>query len=152
MEAVVISSLYLGDGPLAGADGSSYAAMMQAGGIAKSNAMQMAYTQTLPEFMGDFGNIFVAVCLLFFAFSTIVSWNLFGKLNVQALFNNNKIANTVYAVVSVGFIFLGSILQNDLVWELTDFFNYLMVIPNVIAMFALVKIAKNAAKKSSLKD
>ncbi len=146
---VVISSLYLGDGPLAGLRGDSYAQAMQDGVVAKSSAMQMAYTQTLPEFMGNFGNIFVAVCLFFFAFSTIIGWNLFGKLNVQALFKNNKVANAIYAVVSVSFIFLGSILKNDLVWELTDFFNYLMVIPNVIAMFALVKIVKNASKKDS---
>ncbi len=148
---VVISSLYLGNGPLAGLSGESYVAATtgDTAVVAKSGAMQMAYTQSLPDFMGNFGDIFVAACLLFFAFSTIVSWNLFGKLNVQSLFKNNKVANTVYAVVSVGFIFLGSILQNDLVWELTDFFNYLMVIPNVIAMVALVSIVKKAAKKNS---
>ncbi len=148
---VVISSLYRGDGILAGKYQGDYIAATagDAALVAKSNAMQMAYTDTLPDFMGNFGNIFVAVCLLFFAFSTIVSWNLFGKLNVQSLFKNSKVANTVYAVVSVGFIFLGSILQNDLVWELTDFFNYLMVIPNVIAMVALVGIVKKASKKES---
>ena len=42
--------------------------------------------------------------------------------------------------MSIGFIFLGSLLSNDLVWELTDFFNYLMVLPNVLALFALAKM------------
>lgn len=149
---VIISSLYLGNGPLAGLSGESYLAATtgDAAVVAKSNAMQMAYTDTLPDFMGSFGNIFVAICLLFFAFSTIVGWNLFGKLNVQSLFKNNKIATTAYAVISVGFIFLGSVLKNDLVWELTDFFNYLMVIPNVIAMVALVGVVRKASKKSPL--
>ncbi len=149
---VVISSLYLGNGPLAGLSGESYLAATtgDTAVVVKSSAMQMAYTNTLPDFMGNFGDIFVAICLLFFAFSTIIGWNLFGKLNVQSLFNNSKVATTVYAVVSIGFIFLGSILQNDLVWELTDFFNYLMVIPNVIAMVALVGVVRKASKKSPL--
>ena len=150
---VVISSLYLGDGILAGKYGESYIAATSGAEalISKSSAMQMAYTDTLPAVMGNFGNIFVASCLLFFAFSTIVSWNLFGKINVQYLFKNNKVATTAYAVISVAFIFLGSVLKNDLVWELTDFFNYLMVLPNVIALFALSKTVGNEAKESRLK-
>ncbi len=139
---VVISSLYLGDGIFAGRIGVDFALE-----VPKSSAMQLAYTETLPEFMGNFGNIFIAVCLLFFAFSTIISWNLFGKLNVEYLFKNNKVATTVYSVISVAFIFVGSVLKNDLVWELTDFFNYLMVIPNVIAMVALVGVVKRVSSR-----
>lgn len=135
---VVISSLYTEGGALAGLSGDSYINAMSNGTITKANAMQTAYSTALP-FLGNFGNIFVAVCLLFFAFSTIISWNFFGKLNVQYLCGKNeKVGVAVYSVIAVIFIFLGSILQNDLVWELTDFFNYLMVIPNVIALVALV--------------
>ena len=150
---VVISSVYCGDGALAGKLGADYVAATQGETaiVAKTSIMQLAYTETLPDFFGSFGNIFVAVCLLFFAFSTIISWNLFGKLNVQALFKNNKVATIVYAVISIVFIFLGSILKNDLVWELTDFFNYLMVIPNVIALFALTKYVTEESKKAKEK-
>jgi AGCS family alanine or glycine:cation symporter len=81
------------------------------------------------------GGIFVAVCLLFFAFSTIISWNLFGKINFNYLFG--KKATIVYSIISVLFILLGSFLKNDLVWELSDFFNYLMVFPNVLGLLAL---------------
>lgn len=122
---VIISTLYAGDGPLAAG---------AAEGISKTNMAQLAFGKVFGE---TFGNIFVAVCLLFFAFSTIVGWNLFGKLNVQYLFKNNKIATLVYSIVAIGFIVLGSFLSNDLVWELTDMFNNLMVIPNVIALAAL---------------
>ena len=59
-----------------------------------------------------------------------------------------KIATIIYSVVAVLFIFLGSCLQNDLVWELTDFFNYLMVLPNVIALFALSKLVVKASKSN----
>jgi len=81
------------------------------------------------------GAIFVAICLTFFAFSTIVSWNLFGRINFEYLFG--KRATIVYSIVSLIFVFLGSLLSNGLVWNFNDFFNYLMVIPNVIALFAL---------------
>ena len=150
---VVISSIYCGDGPLAGKLGADYLAATagDAAIVSKTSIMQLAYTTSLPEFFGNFGNIFIAICLFFFAFSTIISWNLFGKLNVESLFKNKKWATVAYAIISVVFIFLGSVLKNDLVWELTDFFNYLMVIPNVIALFALTKVvadeAKNAKKK-----
>ena len=92
---------------------------------------------------GSFGDVFVAVCLLFFAFSTILSWNFFGKVNVEYLFGEKAVK--VYSVLALVFIFLGSCLSNDLVWELADMFNQLMVIPNVIALFALSSIVKAAA-------
>ncbi len=147
---VVISSLYAGDGVLAGLSGEGYQAAVSGADaiVSKTNAMQMAYTSALPEFFGNFGNIFIAICLLFFAFSTIISWNFFGKLNVQFLAGKKqKVAVILYSVVAIAFIFLGSVLQNDLVWELTDFFNYLMVIPNVIALIALSKIVVKNSKK-----
>ena len=146
---VVISCLYTGDGILAGLSGESYLAATSGGAalVSKTSAMQMSVTSALPDFFGNFGNIFVAICLLFFAYSTIISWNFFGKLNVQYLFKNNKIATVLYAIISIVFIFLGTLLSNDLVWELTDFFNYLMVLPNAIALVALYKLVVKNAKK-----
>ena len=138
---VVISCLYAGDGVLAGLTGEAYATQTL---VAKTNAMQQAFATAIP---GSFGGYFIALCLLFFAYSTIISWNFFGKLNVQYLFNNNKVATVIYSVVAIVFIFLGTILSNDLVWELTDFFNYLMVLPNAIALFALYKLVVKASKK-----
>ena len=84
------------------------------------------------------GSMFVAICLFFFAFSTILSWNLFGKINMVYLFGK-KSAN-VYTLLALIFIFLGTTMSNDLVWELSDMFNNLMVIPNVIALFALTNL------------
>ncbi|MBR5808686.1 MAG: sodium:alanine symporter family protein [Clostridia bacterium] len=136
---VVITCLFTGIE--ATGDAASYAAALE--GVTKANAMQIAVSSVFK----DFGSIFVAICLLFFAFSTILSWNFFGKVNVQYLFKNNKIATVLYSVIAIVFIFLGALLSNDLVWELTDFFNYLMVIPNAIALFALYKVVVNASKK-----
>ena len=141
---VLISCIFVGDGPLAGATGATYADMIANAGISKTNVMQMAYGSVTGA---TFGNVFIAICLFFFAFSTIIGWNFFGKLNAQYLTKNSKAGLILYAVISIAFIFTGSILSNDLVWELTDFFNYLMVLPNVIALIALGKIvAKNARK------
>lgn len=120
---VVISVFYAGDGVLL------HGAVE---GIDKTNMAQLAFSKVF----GDTGgSIYIAICLLFFAFSTIIGWNLFGKINFQYLFG--KKAVIVYSIISIGFIFLGSVLSNDFVWELTDMFNNLMVIPNVIALTAL---------------
>ncbi len=148
---VVISCLYAGDGILAGLSGDAYQTAISGADavVAKTTAMQTAVSMAIP--FGNFGNIFVAICLLFFAYSTVIGWNFFGKLNVQYLFKNNKIAVALYSVISIVFIFMGTLLSNDLVWELTDFFNYLMVIPNVIALNALYKLVAKAAKNKENK-
>ena len=131
---VVISTLYAGDGVLAAG---------AAEGVSKTNMAQLAFSSV----MGDgFGALFVALCLLFFAFSTILSWNYFGKINVEYLFG--KKAVPVYSVIALVFLFLGSVLSNDLVWELADLFNQLMVIPNVLALAALsATVVKAAGRK-----
>lgn len=156
---VVISSLYTGDGILANVTGDAYQSIISGNTsvaihgiestLSKTSAMQLAFSNTLPHGFEGFSNIFVAICLLFFAFSTIIGWNFFGKVNVQYLCKKNQKAGTVvYSVIAVAFIFLGSILKNDLVWELTDFFNYLMVIPNVLALFALTKLVVSNCGKN----
>ena len=112
-------------------------------GINKADMAQLAFSSV---FGSTGGSVFVAICLFFFAFSTILSWNFFGKLNVQYLFG--KKATVVYSVLGVVFIFLGSCLSNDLVWELSDLFNQLMVIPNALALLALSALVVRAAKGS----
>ena len=101
---------------------------------------QAAYTSAF----GSFGSIFIAICMLFFAFSTILGWYFFGETNVKYLFGQK--ADKIYSVLAMVFLFLGSILSNDLVWELTDFFNNLMVIPTVIGLLALGGAVAAAAK------
>lgn len=110
--------------------------------VTKTNTLQRAFS-TL--FGTTAGYILVAICLFFFAFSTIISWNFFGKINFTYLFG--KKATIVYTVISIGFIFLGSLFPNDLVWELADMFNNLMVIPNVLALIPLASIVVLSARK-----
>ncbi|MBR1968368.1 MAG: sodium:alanine symporter family protein [Clostridia bacterium] len=96
------------------------------------------------------GAVFVAVCLTFFAFSTIISWNLFGRINFIYLFG--KKSSIIYSVISIIFVFLGSLLSNGLVWNFSDFFNYLMVIPNVIALIALSKVVIDELRTNGKKS
>lgn len=149
---VVIITLYCGNGALA--DGYQTGEIMNGLAIAKTNMAQLAFGSAFAAVFGEggyvIGNVFVAVCLFFFAFSTIISWNFFGKVNVEYLFG--KIGVKIYSAVALVFIFLGTLTSNDLVWELTDFVNYLMVLPNALALLALsgmVVSAVKAAKKNN---
>ena len=72
------------------------------------------------------------MCLFFFAFSTILSWHFFGLVNVKYLFGEESV-KTLYSMIVVVCIVIGSCLKLELVWSLADFFNGLMVIPNVLA-------------------
>ena len=124
--------------------------------INKTNLAQTAFGTLLGE---AGGNIFIAIALFFFAFSTVLGWNMFGKINVAYLFGKNakseKIAVIVYNVISLAFIFLGTLASNDLVWELSDMFNQLMVIPNVIGLIAcggiVVSVTHFNKKKNQIK-
>lgn len=130
---VVISTLYAGNGILSAGT---------AEGVSKANMAQMAFGTVLGS---RAGSMFVAVCLLFFAFSTILSWNFFGRLNVSWLLGEKAVG--VYSVLAIGFIFLGSCLSNDLVWELADLFNQLMVLPNVLALVTLGGLVAAACRR-----
>ena len=95
---------------------------------------QHAYTVGL----GSFGMAFVAVCLFFFAFSTIMGWYFFGEQNVRFLFRSRGVL--VYRVIVCAFIVTGAMLKVDFVWSLADLFNGLMVLPNLVALVALHKV------------
>ena len=146
---IIITTLYAGDGMLSSPEKLQIALDS---GISKKNLVQNAigslFTSSNVGLM--IGAIFVAVCLFFFAFSTIISWNLFGKINFNYLFG--KKSTIVYMIIAIAFVFLGTIFKNDLVWELTDFFNYLMVFPNVLAMFVLSKLVVEEIKENGKKN
>lgn len=89
------------------------------------------------------GPKFVALCLLFFAFSTIIGWYFFARQNIKYLFGDKAIVP--FTIIVVICIFCGSLLKVDLVWNLSDLFNALMVLPNILALLFLGgKIAKFA--------
>ena len=127
---VIISTLYTADGPLHDCGAAAASTVLK-----KTNLAQTAFGVVFGETAGA---MFVAVCLFFFAFSTILGWNLFGKINMAYLFGQKS--TIIYTAIALVFIFLGTLTSSDLVWELSDMFNQLMVLPNVIALFALTNL------------
>ena len=114
-------------------------------GVMSSGKDGTALTQAaFQQGFGSFGIIFVAACLLFFAFSTILGWHFFGLINAKYLFGEK--AGKVYSFIVVLCIVIGSALKLELVWALADFFNGLMVIPNIMALLALSGVVVKAAK------
>ena len=139
---VIICTLHTADGPLA----NGYVGDVTSG-LSKTNLAQTAFGSVMGAGLGA---KFVAICLFFFAFSTVLSWNLFGKINAIWLFGrkNAKTCTVIYTLIALVFILLGTMMSNDLVWELTDMFNNLMVIPNAIALFALTGMVVRGADKA----
>ncbi len=90
---------------------------------------------------GPIGQKFLAVCLTFFAFTTVVGWYYFGESNVRFLFKG-KNSIKIYQLIVLVFIVLGSYQKVDFVWNVADMFNGFMVIPNLIGIFFLLKHAK----------
>lgn len=119
------------------------AIVILATGVLDGKTTGIALTQNaFQNGMGVFGLSFVAICLFFFAFSTIIGWYFFALQNVKFLFGPRAVRP--YQLGVVFFVFLGSVLHVNLVWELADLFNGLMVIPNLIALIGLFKYAAKA--------
>ena len=99
-------------------------------------------------FKGSFGKIgeaFIAISILLFAFTTVLAWSHYGAKAIEYLFGVK--AAGVYRFIFVVMVFVASTLTSSLAWDISDTFNGLMMIPNLIAVFILsplvVKITKN---------
>ncbi|MDD7463316.1 MAG: sodium:alanine symporter family protein [Anaerococcus sp.] len=105
---------------------------------------------------GSLGKIFLAISLTFFAFTTIIGWYYYGEINVKFLFGDKGLLP--YRILVIFFIIWGSTREIALVWNMSDLFNSLMVIPNVIALVLLHKDVKTmqhdyeVLKNSHMKD
>lgn len=106
------------------------------GGYTGAALSQYAYSLVY----GKGGEIFIAICMFFFAFSTIVGWYFFGEANIKYLFGPKAVK--IYAVLVAVCVFLGSLAEVELVWNMADCFNSLMVIPNIIGLFGLSAMVK----------
>ena len=102
-------------------------------------------SEAFGQLFGSFGSGFVAVAMLFFAFTTVLGWSQYGSKAVEYLFGQKGV--TVYKFIFVAMIIAGAVMEGGLAWDLSDTFNGLMMIPNLIAVLALsplvIKIVKN---------
>lgn len=83
------------------------------------------------------GELLLGISLIAFAYATLIGWSYFGAQAVHYLFGEKSL--TTYRLCYLGMIFLGSVLSLPLIWELTDFLNACMVLPNVFALLFLHK-------------
>lgn len=105
-------------------------------GVYKEDLNGAVLTQRAFELsFGPFGKVMLAIALTFFAFTTIVAWYYFAESNYKFLFGEKNI--NIFRAIFIVFIITGSFLKINLVWNLSDLFNSLMVIPNIIALFLL---------------
>lgn len=93
---------------------------------------------------GTFGKSLLAICLVFFAFTTIMGWAYFGESNVRYLFGNKGIG--IYRITVIIFIIAGSLSKVSFVWRLQDILNVLMAIPNLIGVLLLSSQVKKVLK------
>ncbi len=94
---------------------------------------------------GGAGSAFIAIAILFFAFSTVLGWSQYGSKGFEYLFGTG--AAKLYQVIFVAFILVGATMDLTLAWDLSDTFNGMMAIPNLIGVLALsgtvMKITQN---------
>ena len=102
------------------------------------------YGLPFPEKISSF---LLMICLMFFAFTTIIGWNFFAERCLSYLTGSNKTASTIFKWLYIAAVFIGPYLTVSAVWNIADIFNGLMALPNVIALIALSGIISSETKK-----
>lgn len=116
-----------------------------AGTVVEGGLTGTALTQAgFSAVFGKFGEIFIAICMFFFAFSTIIGWYFFGEANIKYMFGSKAVK--IYAALVAVCIVAGSAQKVELIWNMSDCFNSAMVIPNVIGLVALTGVVKKVHK------
>lgn len=90
--------------------------------------------------LGNFGSVFMAISMVLFAFATIVGWFFIGKSAWEYIFPRQVLA---YKIIFIAFVFLGCVSSLSLVWGISDIFNGLMALPNLMAILLLSVITKD---------
>jgi len=102
-------------------------------------------SQAFGQLFGAPGTWFVAIAMLFFAFTTVLGWSQYGSKAIEYLFGTKGVK--VYKVIFVAMIVAGAVMEGGLAWDLSDTFNGLMMIPNLIGVVALfplvIRVVKN---------
>lgn len=112
-------------------------------GVQITNAA-FRYGLPFPEKISSF---LLMICLMFFAFTTILGWNYYSERCLSYLTGSNKTASTIFKWLYIAAVFIGPYLTVSAVWNIADIFNGLMALPNVIALIALSGIISSETKK-----
>ncbi len=102
---------------------------------------------------GNIGQRFIAIAMFLFAFTTVLGWSHYGSKAWEYLFGAKT--TIVFKIIHVCTVVLGAILTSSLAWDISDTFNGLMMIPNLVGVVVLmplvVKITKNYVDRKLLK-
>ncbi len=102
------------------------------------------YGLPFPEKLSSF---LLMICLMFFAFTTILGWNYYSERCLSYLTGSNKTASAIFKWLYIAAVFIGPYLAVSAVWNIADIFNGLMALPNVIALLALSRVISTETKK-----
>ena len=106
-----------------------------------------AFSDGLPGMLGVAGPVILMVCLIFFAFTTILGWNFYGERCLEYIVGRNKVAIYLYRAAYIAAVFIGPYMTIAAVWNIADIFNGLMAVPNLIALFLLSGVVVRETKK-----
>lgn len=119
--------------------------MLAEGAGTEATLVASAFNTVLKIGSFQFGDKFIAIAILLFAFTTVLGWSHYGGKAFEYLFGTK--ATKIYKVIFVIMIVSGSVLTSSIAWDISDTFNGLMMIPNLIGVIALsgtvIKITKN---------
>lgn len=104
-----------------------------------------AFQQGLP-FPPIVASFSLMLCLVFFAFTTILGWDYYGERCLEYLLNRNQTAVKTYRWLYIICVFIGPYMTVAAVWNIADIFNALMAFPNLIALLALNGVVRNETK------
>ena len=111
-------------------------------------------TEAFTNSFGTIGGIFISIAVVLFAFSTVLGWSHYGTKAWEYLFGTKSIV--VYRVIFIAIVLIGSVLSADLVIDLSDTFNGLMAIPNLIGVITMsgtvLAITKNYSDRKLKKN
>lgn len=114
-------------------------------GLEGAQITMYAFQNALP-FPAKVGSFLLMLCLMFFAFTTILGWDYYAERSLEYLSDRNMTAVKVYRWIYILAVFVGPYLTVSVVWGIADVFNGLMAFPNIIALLALSGVVAKETK------
>ena len=113
-----------------------------AGGLNDATLVGGAFNSVFP--WGNIGQRFIAIAMLLFAFTTVLGWSHYGTKAWEYLFGTKT--TVIFKIIHICTIIFGAILTSSLAWDISDTFNGLMMIPNLIGVIVLCPIVTKITK------
>lgn len=118
---------------------------LKSGALLTDSRSTVLVAEAFSGVFGRAGGGFIAVSVLLFAFSTVLGWSCYGLSAWEYLFGQKS--GKVYKVLYIPAVFLGATASLELVWELSDTFNALMMLPNLVGVLSLAGVVVRATRR-----